>query len=65
MKKILLAIAAVLCMSTFAACNSGSSNDTAATADSVEVVVDSLAVDSLAVDSIVADSVACDTTCVE
>ena len=58
MKKILLAVAAFLCMSTFVACNSGASKANEATTDSVEVVVD-----SLATDSVVADTVAVDSTC--
>lgn len=56
MKKILLAVAAFLCMSTFVACNSGASSANEATTDSVEVVVDSLATDSVVADTVVADS---------
>lgn len=58
MKKILLAVAAFLCMSTFAACNSGASTASEATSDSTAVVTDSL-VDSLATDSVVVEP-ACD-----
>lgn len=58
MKKILLAIAAVLCMSTFVACNPGTS-DAAQTDTDTIVAVDSVAVDSVVVDSMPADSVCC------
>lgn len=60
MKKILLAVAAFICMSTFVACNSGASKADEATTDSVEVVVDSLATDSIVADTVVADSVVAD-----
>lgn len=63
MKKILLAVAAFLCLSTFVACNSGNSTANEATTDSVEVVVDSIATDSIAADTVISDSVAVDTVC--
>jgi hypothetical protein len=58
MKKILLAVAAVLAMSAFSACNNGSSDASAADADSIVVAVDSIAADSVVVvDSVAVDSV--------
>lgn len=63
MKKILLAVAAFICMNAFVACNSGASTASETTTDSLGVVADSLTTDSIVANTVVADSVVAEPAC--